>query len=61
MRTISRWLAHIGGEHRMAPPASPGRWLSEAELDQVAAAGGSKNGGLGSGGGSGVMSPPRLD
>jgi hypothetical protein len=45
-----------------AAPIGPIRALSDMELDQVAAAGGSKGGGLGSGGGgSGVMSPPRLD
>jgi hypothetical protein len=58
MRTISQWVEHIGSD-RDTTSAPPARALSDMELDQVAAAGGSKGGGLGRGGGGAVWPPPR--
>jgi hypothetical protein len=56
MRAISEWLNNVAGDGRAtAAPARSVRPLGEAELDRIAAAGGSKNGGLGSGGGSGAQ------
>ena len=53
MRAVFEWLNNSGSNDRAnATPVRPVRPLGEAELDDVAAAGGSKGGGLGSGGGS---------
>ena len=52
MRAIIEWLNNAGSDGRaLATSARSVRPLGEAELDRVAAAGGSKNGGLASGGG----------
>lgn len=52
MRAILEWLNNIGSDGRTsATSAKLVRPLREAELDHVAAAGASKGGGLGSGGG----------
>jgi hypothetical protein len=48
MRAISEWLNNSGSNDRANTiPASSVRSLGEAELDRVAAAGGSKGGSLG--------------
>ena len=54
MRTVTQWLMSVG-TNRTATTASPEavRTVSKAELDHVAAAGGSGTGGFGGGGGAG--------
>jgi hypothetical protein len=59
MRAISEWLNNSGSNDRANTiPASSVRPLGEAELDRVAAAGGSKGGSLGGAGGCGGSSRP---
>jgi hypothetical protein len=64
MRTIAQPSTSAGSDPGTSTAsAEPGRALSEAELDQVAAAGGPSSGGTGSsGGGSGTGNsrPPHL-
>ena len=51
MRTITQWLTSVGNARGAAASAGAVRTLSESELGQVAAGGGSSAGGFGSGGG----------
>jgi hypothetical protein len=50
-------ISHVGEGGRKAPPGRK-RELCMAELDEVAAAGGSPGSSVGSGGGSGAVWPP---
>jgi hypothetical protein len=61
MRTLSQLTQRFGSKNRVpAASAVPAQALSDAELDQVAAAGGTRGGGVGTGGRHADWPPPPL-